>query len=41
MALSRCGVNSGGMIELQKGLAVNNSLIELNLNVNLNGSEVI
>ena len=37
VALSRCGINSAGMAELQKGLAVNNSLIELNLN----GSEVI
>ena len=36
VALSRCGINSAGMTELQKGLAVNHSLTEFNLN----GSEV-
>ena len=36
VALSRCGINSAGMTELQKGLTVNQSLTEFNLN----GSEV-
>ena len=36
MALSRCGINSAGIAEIEKGLNLNESMMELNLT----GSEV-